>query len=123
MRVTAGYAGHSAEGHSHAALAEDTFAHEHPGGGHSGMTPLGLQTNGSANSEGIFPAARSPRSMSSSVVAEPTDASSIPDNASVDGASVRSVGHRLSASTPVTPTFHNSSTNSFAWPSKISTKQ
>ena len=122
MRVTAGYAGHGAEGHSHAALADDTFAQEHPGG-HSGMTPLGLETNGSANSEGIFPAARSPRSISSSVVAEPTDASSIPDNASVDGASVRSGGRRSSASTLVTLPFHKSSAKPFVCPSKLSTKQ
>ena len=121
MRVTAGYAEHGAEGHGHAALADDTFAHE-LSGGHGGMAPLGLQRNGSANSEGIFLAARSPRSISSSVVAEPTEASSIPDNASVDGASVRSAGRRSSASALLTLIFHESSINSTVWQSKLSTE-
>lgn len=45
--------------------------------------------------DGQLPAPRSPKSISSSVVAEPTDASSIPDNISADGgSSVRSVGRR-----------------------------
>lgn len=44
--------------------------------------------------EGVNALARSPKSVSSSVVAEATDASSIPDNTSLDGNSVRSGGQR-----------------------------